>query len=302
MDKLFRAKSTIEQWRILQAVVDYGGYAKAADKLNKSQSSLNHAVAKLQAQLGISLLEVQGRKAILTQQGETMLRRARQVLQDIEALEGLAGTLNQGWEPEIRLAIEIIYPRADLYQTLKAFLPLSKGSRLKITNEVISGSAEAILEKKADIVISNIVPQGYLANTLTTVQLIAVCGANNCDIDDDEITLEQLANHLQIVIGETGVSENKHGWLKAEQRWTVANFQEAIMILQEGIGFCWLPEDLAQPYFSTGQLRTINIANYSNRVVPLNLVIPDRDSAGPATKLLEQLFYQRHDLDSDNDQ
>ena len=72
-----RAKSTLEQWRILQAVVDHGGYAQAAEQLNKSQSSLNHAVAKLQHQLGIQLLEVKGRKAYLTEQGEVLLRRSR---------------------------------------------------------------------------------------------------------------------------------------------------------------------------------------------------------------------------------
>ena len=42
---MFRPKSTFEQWRIFQAVVDCGGYAQAAEALNKSQSSLNHAAA-----------------------------------------------------------------------------------------------------------------------------------------------------------------------------------------------------------------------------------------------------------------
>ena len=37
---MFRPKSTLEQWRIFQAVVEFGGYAQAAEKLNKSQSSL----------------------------------------------------------------------------------------------------------------------------------------------------------------------------------------------------------------------------------------------------------------------
>lgn len=53
---MFRPKSTFEQWRIFQAVVDCGGYAQAAEALNKSQSSLNHAVAKLQQSLGVALL------------------------------------------------------------------------------------------------------------------------------------------------------------------------------------------------------------------------------------------------------
>ncbi|HBN88666.1 helix-turn-helix domain-containing protein, partial [Rheinheimera aquimaris] len=63
----YRPRSTLEQWRILQAVVDAGGYAQAAELLSKSQSSLNHAVAKLQTQLGVELLEVRGRKAYLTE-------------------------------------------------------------------------------------------------------------------------------------------------------------------------------------------------------------------------------------------
>ena len=37
-DGMFRPKSTLEQWRIFQAVVEQGGYAQAAEKLNKSQS------------------------------------------------------------------------------------------------------------------------------------------------------------------------------------------------------------------------------------------------------------------------
>ena len=38
---------TLEQWRCLVAVVDEGGYAQAAEALNKSQSSVTYAVQKL---------------------------------------------------------------------------------------------------------------------------------------------------------------------------------------------------------------------------------------------------------------
>ena len=96
---MYRPKTTLEQWRILQAVVDHGGYAKAADYLNKSQSSLNHAVAKLQNLLDVQLLEVKGRKAFLTPAGEVMLRRSRNLTDNVEALEALAVNINQAWEP-----------------------------------------------------------------------------------------------------------------------------------------------------------------------------------------------------------
>jgi DNA-binding transcriptional LysR family regulator len=296
MEKVFRAKSTLEQWRILQAVVDVGSYAKAAEKLNKSQSSLNHAVAKLQNQLGIDLLEVIGRRTYLTPAGEIMLRRSRQVLTDIEELEHLADTLNKGWEPEIKVAVEVLYPRTILFDILKNFLPQSRNSRLKISNEVISGSAEAIRNKSADIVITNIIPAGHIGNTLCHIELIPVCGVKHSLNTEQPINIEQLAEHLQLVISETGDSKNNTGWLKAEQRWTLDTFQDAVEVMKTGIGFCWLPQWLAEQAIKEKTLKRIKLNHYSSRSVAMQLVIPDRDNLGPGGKTLEQLFYQQHKI------
>ena len=248
----------------------------------------------MQSQLGIQLLEVKGRKAYLTKAGETMLRRSRQLIQDVEQLESLADTLDQGWEPEITLAVEVLYNRDFLYQILNQFRPISRGSRIKIRDEVISGSAEAINNKTADIVISNIVPQGYMANSICQAEMIAVCGTNNPEINKDNMNLDELAHCLQIVIADTGVAKSKQGWLKAEQRWTVASFFEAVNILKTGSGFCWMPRHFAQSFIEEGSITEITIQDLTKRIIQLNLTIPDRDNIGPATIALEQLFYQFH--------
>ena len=65
-------KVSLDQWRALQAVVDYGGYAQAAAQMHRSQSSVSHAVSKLQAQLGVPLLRIEGRRAVLTTAGEVV--------------------------------------------------------------------------------------------------------------------------------------------------------------------------------------------------------------------------------------
>jgi len=41
-------KVTLEQWRALLAVIDAGGYAKAAELLNKSQSAVSYAISQLE--------------------------------------------------------------------------------------------------------------------------------------------------------------------------------------------------------------------------------------------------------------
>ncbi|MCL1088879.1 LysR family transcriptional regulator [Shewanella profunda] len=294
-----RAKSTLEQWRILQAVVDFGGYAQAAEKLSKSQSSLNHAVAKLQHQLGIELLEVKGRKAYLTQQGEVLLRRSRHVTQAVNELEQLASNLEQGWEPTLTIAREIIYPMESLVCALNAFLPHSRGTRIIMLDSVITGTQELIAQNKVDIAIcAGIAPKRYLAEPLCEEELYLVCHpthplADLGIIEDDKL----LAQHLQLVIKDTGVQSNIDiGWLKAEQRWTVSNFHEAKVILNRGIGFCWIPSFLVLEELSSGNLVRLHLEGSQKRRIMLSLVIPNRDNQGPASKLLASLILQHHGI------
>ncbi|WP_298442913.1 LysR family transcriptional regulator [uncultured Ferrimonas sp.] len=281
---MYRPNTTIEQWRILQAVVDHGGYSQAAAALNKSQSSLNHAVAKLQQLLGVQLLEVKGRKAQLTKQGEVLLRRSRALTQGIEQLETLADNLEQGWEPEINVSREILYPTEALYQALSHFYPKSRGSRVVLIDNVISGSTAAIENRQFDLVITGRVPKGYRGIPLGIVRLLLVCAPNHPLSQETQIDENLLAQQLQIVIRDTGADANKDlvGWLKSEQRWTFSNFHEAMAILRRGVGFCWIPDHLAQPAIDAGELIELTQASVGGAVVPISLVIPEPEKLGPA--------------------
>ena len=289
---MYRPKTTLEQWRILQAVVDHGGYAHAAEKLNKSQSSLNHAVAKLQSQLNVQLLEVKGRKAFLTEAGQVMLRRSRHLTQNVQDLEELAANINQLWEPEITLAVDLAYPNALLYPVLKQFYPDSRGSRLKIIDTVITGTEEAITQAWADLVIAHTVPKGYLGEALAEVRFLAVSHPDHFLAQvEGRIDPNELSQHLQLVIKDTSQSpDEKQGWLKSEQRWTVSTFETAIDLLLEGMGFCWLPEHTVAEHIERGSLKKLDIKGTSFRTLISYLVQPKPDSVGPGTQLLTELL------------
>ncbi len=258
---MFRPKSTLEQWRIFQAVVEQGGYAQAAEKLNKSQSSLNHAIAKLQQTLGVALLEVRGRKAYLTDAGDMFLRRAKLLNQHMQELELLAHNIHQGWEAEIRLAIELAHPRRPLNRALQTYYPLSRGTHLQMYDTVLSGTIEFIQEQKADIVISGHVPKGFLAEPLAEVTLLPVCHPQHpLALEQGILSSDELSQQLQIVIRDTAKNPKElTGWLKAEQRWTVTSFHEAIEILLTGMGFAWLPQHLVEGFIQRQQLHRITL-------------------------------------------
>ncbi len=62
-------QTTLEQWAVLHTVMGTGSFAKAAESLNRSQSAVSYAVSQLQERLGTRLLQIEGRKAQLTDAG-----------------------------------------------------------------------------------------------------------------------------------------------------------------------------------------------------------------------------------------
>src|ERR1700741_3770404 len=142
---------SLEQWRSLLAVVDSGGYAQAAAVLHKSQSAVTYAVQKMESLLGVKIFEVIGRKAHLTATGEVLYRRAKALLDEAGQLEDAAGHLAAGWEPELRLAVEIIYPTWLLLQCFAKFAGDHPETRLELYETVLSGTEEALLQRRVDL-------------------------------------------------------------------------------------------------------------------------------------------------------
>ena len=125
--------TTLTQWQIFNAVIDHGGYLQAAEKLNRSHSSLHHAVQKLQDQLGVKLLTVTGKQVRLTPVGEVMRRRSQRLIKDAEELEQLARTAREGWETEITAAVEGIYPPSLLSEVLASFHDQGRAHASRLT-------------------------------------------------------------------------------------------------------------------------------------------------------------------------
>jgi len=83
--------------RSLATGMDLGSFAKAADRLGRSQSAISLQLRKLEEQLGVELLRKQGRNLMLTEAGEVMLGYARRLLAlNDEALTAVRGPMVSG--------------------------------------------------------------------------------------------------------------------------------------------------------------------------------------------------------------
>jgi len=285
-------KVTLEQWATFKAVVDEGSFAKAAERLNKSQSSVSYAIAKLEAQLPAPVLSLNGRKAVLTEQGKVLYRRAIELLNHAQDIEQTATCLSQGWESEIIIGLEAIVNPVGLFNAIAQFSKLTTHTRITLLESTLSGTMESLLERKANIVLSGQPPPGFLGHTINAVTMIPVAHTNHpLSRMKNEITDQDLKQHRQIVVRDSGTKRNQDaGWLGSEQRLTVTHFSLSVQALLHGLGYAFIPLHFAQPYINNGQLKKLQLHSGSERDIQMYLTLASPDSAGPATKAMQEIL------------
>jgi len=284
-------RTTLEQWRTLQAVIDCKGFAQAAEYLHRSQSAVSYAVARLQEQLGVQLLTIHGRKAQLTESGAILLARARELLSEAGELEQLASQIESGWEIEIELVVDGAFPHALLLETLKQFSRSQPPTRVQLREVVLSGAEDALLDGHADLVISPIVPRGFIGEDLIEVEFVAVAHPDHPLNNKSTLSYRDLRNETQIVIRDSGSRQQRDaGWLGAKHRWTVSNSGTSISAIKQKLGFGWLPVHAIENELVQGSLKPLPLARGQRRRVMLYLIFAHGDTSGPATLLLAEML------------
>ena len=283
---------SLEQWRALIAVVEAGGYAQAAKRLSKSQSSITYAVQKLQSLLGVRAFAIEGRKAVLTATGRLLYRRATALMDEAGSLEQSARTLSAGWEAEIRLAAEILFPAWLLLRCLDRFGAESPHTRIELIESVMGGTPETLLQGQADIAISPIVPVGFLGDPLVRLRAIAVAHPEHpLHRIRRPLTDRDLRAHRHLVVRETGSQRTTRSLsVEAKQRWTVSHLATSIQAARMGYGFAWYPEDAIRDELAQGTLKALRLREGAVRFVELYLIIAERDDPGPGTLRLAQII------------
>ena len=283
----------LEQWRTLIAVVDAGGYAQAAEALHKSQSAVTYAVQKLEAVLDVKAFEMQGRKAVLTPTGQLLYRRARALLDEAGGLEKAARSLAAGWEPEIRVAVEVLFPTWLILECLDRFGAEAPDTRIELIESVISGTQEALVSGFAMLAIAGRIPPGFSGDALIRLRLVPAASPQHpLHQLQRKVTLKDLRAHRQLVVRETGQTRDARTLVEATQRWTVSNMSTSIIAARAGYGYAWLPEYKIRDELAAGTLRALPLREGGERFAELYLVYADRDAAGPGTLRLAEIIHE----------
>src|SRR5512135_415907 len=282
---------TLEQWQAFVAVVDAGGYAKASEALHKSQSTLTYAVQKLEALLGVKAFELRGRKAVLTPTGRMLHQRAKILLDEARGVEHAACVASAGWEPEVRVAADIVFPYDLLLAAFNLFGLESPHTRIELIESVLAGSSEALADGRADLAIASEVPQGHAFEPLARLRAIPAAHPDHpLHRLGRTLTQRDLRAQRQLVVRESDARRATRPSVEVAQRWTMGHVSTSIMAATMGFGFGWYAEDRIRGELAAGTLKPLPMREGGERYIDLYLVHADRDNAGPATLRLAQII------------
>ncbi|MDN2667288.1 LysR family transcriptional regulator [Vibrio sp. 14N.309.X.WAT.E.F5] len=296
-----RLKTTLDQWQTLYEIDRAGSIQAAALQLNKSHTTLIYALRKLEDQLGVSLVQVEGRRAVLSEDGKSLLRRASSMLEQARELELISEQLAKGVESEIVVAVDHLCCLERLYQPMAAFLAENHTTSIQVIETSLSKTTEMVTQELADVAIINLPITNYSAEAFGFTMMEPVVACSHPLVKASSVSLNQLSSLPQIVVRDLGAQASQGskkqgnkkdvGWLKSSQRITVDNFDHAFGAVEQGVGYCRLPKHIVENRGSD-KLTVLNVENGSGYQVPLHLTLPKGAKTGPAAKRFYELLLE----------
>jgi DNA-binding transcriptional LysR family regulator len=253
---------TLHELQCFHAVVDAGGFQAAAERLHRSHPSVFAAVAKLERQLGLPLLDRSGYRVGLTEAGRAFHRKARVLLHEAGELETYAAQLAMGEEAELRVVIGDLCPPSPVLALLSRFFAPRPQTRLHLQFETITGPWERLREDEADLIVHR-VPKSDVRMEwidLGRVAMVPVVAPGFLPFPPtDDITPQRMQAFTQCVIRDSArtPAEPGHFLVEGAPRSSVPDHLMKKELILHGMAWGHLPRFLIEQELRDGRLLSI---------------------------------------------
>ncbi|OUS28452.1 LysR family transcriptional regulator [Gammaproteobacteria bacterium 45_16_T64] len=259
---------TLEALAVIDAIDKRGSYASAAEQLNKVPSALSYIVQKLEEQLAVTLFQKQGRRSVLTPAGRHLLVEGRHVLQAVNVLSDKTKAIATGWESRLRIAIDSAMDPVPIFAVLETFLKDHPLIEIDISEEVLNGAWEALIEDQVDLLIGAPPPMPTQKG-IDTVALGAfdpvfvVTPDHPLSHLPTPLTEEDIAQYRTIVVHDSAQAAIPwtRGVISKSRYFYVPTLEYKIKAQLSGLGVGFLPRSRAQPHLDSGEFIEIPVAD-----------------------------------------
>ena len=261
--------------RLVDAIHRSGSMAAAARMLGVVPSALTYRVRQLEDALDVLLFDRSSRQARLTPAGHELLREGNRLLLELDAIANRVKRVATGWEPQFTLAVDSVISRTTVLELCEAFFALAPPTRLKIREEALSGTLEALTSGQADLAIGvaleSALDKSVQSRPLGSIHFVyAIAPHHPLALAAEPVPDALLMEHRAVAVADSVQrgSGMTSGLLGGQDIFTVPGMQEKLDAQLRGLGGGFLPDYLARPHIAAGRLVEKQMQR-PTRVVPL---------------------------------
>lgn len=280
---------------VLDAIARLGSLAAAARELNRVPSALSYTVRTLEEAVGVALIARGGHTATLTAAGQRVLEEGREVLHYARRLEQVAGSLAEGWEPDLRIVVDGALPMRPITGVLRALGARGVPTRLTVDVEYVDGVIHRFDTDNAEIMLALGLEDGgrLRGQPLGPLEMVLVVGREHPLAGRAALTRADLAAHVDLVVKDSSPAfarKPRQAFLGSQHVIRLSDFHAKRLALLDGVGFGWLPLHLAEADLARGELVLLDLPE-GNRWTYQPQLITRRDAAlGRAASLFIALL------------
>jgi DNA-binding transcriptional LysR family regulator len=261
LNKQLRNALTPDTIELIGVVHRTGSMAAAARELGVVPSALTYRIRQVEDALDVLLFDRSSRQAKLTAAGKELLRDGTRLLIELDAMANRVKRVATGWEPQLTLAVDSVISRTTVMELCEAFFALAPPTRLRIREEALSGTLEALSSGQADLAIGvSMEPslsKSLQSKALGSIHFIYAVAPHHPLADAPEpVTDAMLMPHRAVAVADSVQrgSGLTVGLLGGQDIFTVPGMQEKLDAQLRGLGGGFLPEYLARPHIASGRL------------------------------------------------
>lgn len=245
-----------DKLKVFYAAAEAGSFTHAGDKLGLSQSAVSRQVSALESDLKTPLFHRHARGLILTEQGETLFRTAREVMLKLEAVRTSLTDSRERPNGELRVTTTVGLGANWLTPRIGEFLELYPDIQLKL---ILTEEELDLSMREADVALRLRQPEqgDLIQRRLFTVHFHVYGAPDYLRRFGEPNRVEDLDHHRIIAFGGvTGSFLDQMNWLRVAGReardprqpvFEVNNLTAMRIAAEKGAGIAVLPDYLVGP-------------------------------------------------------
>lgn len=273
---------------MLVTIDEEGSFSAAARRLGRTQSTVSHAAAALERELGLVLWERTGRVPTFTDAGRLVLAEARHLLARVDGFRELTEGLRAGLEPSLGIVVDAIFPGAAFVELARVFRQQFPTVELHVRVDTLASAGQWVRDRRCSIGVvgPHGAPDGWPRRALGHVLMVPVVSREHALARSaSPIPNSLIAEETQIVLSERDASTPDQGVLSS-RTWRIGDLHTKHALIRAGLGWGNMPHHLVADELARGELVRLRIASWTDdeHRLPITLVTRPRARRGPATQ------------------